>query len=866
MAAYANLAKMYVGDNMSPDFYVWVFPKCDHVAVGTGTVAAKPAILSLQGAARAQATPKLAGGVVVCVEAHPIPSGGVVGPVGADDDVDSEQGGDQTGTGAGGAKEDVVEEVQCWFRGLLGISSPNLHIFCAILGENGAILGEICIISPPSSLPSSPSLRMPVSHLGRLDYDQSGTLGVRMALTVVAKNDNRTATAGFSDFHRIDVMLCRRSGGARCGGTQRRRRRSSGARCGRTQRQRGTPCLRPVEGLVSRQPEAERGSEGCVPESRAKLKQPQHLQRGAAGEFEEGLLLLSVSVSILRTRGVAPTPSPQGGGSYLTPRRSTTPRGSLPPPPLLLLLLLLRPRLLRRRWPTTAAEAAAEGGGGGVSELQGAGGERGSEVRAGAGPAPVRARRAPPALLPEGVQGVHAAVAVPAGAAPRARRGGAAAVGDRRDRVADRAAVLRAVHAHQRGAVPPRAYVFYEAILNRGYFDAAARGETPSPRQRPDLGLRYKELRFHARFLIVAMLLNRAEAVRHLAERFRALLEESKAAYPETNFKEWKQVLQEITRFLKADRAFTNSRPLRYNVLFDSHPSSLPYIARLHSRRVLRLQDALLTSYRRNEVKFTELTLDTFRMLQCLEWEPSGSFCQTPTKETAENGGFTDESGASGLIDINLAAADMTDPNLPSNPRKAIIYHPSISHLIAVIATICEELSSDGVLLIYISASGKADHSLGGKPNTNVSSESYLYLGSRGNGGLNNLYPEDLIPFTRSPLFLIIDSDNSQAFKAIHGAEKGETAALLLSPGRTITSTADCANNGSQFTYFLTAPLQAFCQLVGFSSDIEANVYSSAETILSSALAEWEVVLCTSDDLDLVWDKFYRSISETPNS
>ncbi|XP_020083165.1 protein SCAI isoform X1 [Ananas comosus] len=409
------------------------------------------------------------------------------------------------------------------------------------------------------------------------------------------------------------------------------------------------------------------------------------------------------------------------------------------------------------------------------------------------------------------------------------------------------------------------AYVFYEAILNRGYFDAAARGETPSPRQRPDLGLRYKELRFHARFLIVAMLLNRAEAVRHLAERFRALLEESKAAYPETNFKEWKQVLQEITRFLKADRAFTNSRPLRYNVLFDSHPSSLPYIARLHSRRVLRLQDALLTSYRRNEVKFTELTLDTFRMLQCLEWEPSGSFCQTPTKETAENGGFTDESGASGLIDINLAAADMTDPNLPSNPRKAIIYHPSISHLIAVIATICEELSSDGVLLIYISASGKADHSLGGKPNTNVSSESYLYLGSRGNGGLNNLYPEDLIPFTRSPLFLIIDSDNSQAFKAIHGAEKGETAALLLSPGRTITSTADCANNGSQFTYFLTAPLQAFCQLVGFSSDIEANVYSSAETILSSALAEWEVVLCTSDDLNLVWgqvlpDPFLRRL------
>lgn len=32
--------------------------------------------------------------------------------------------------------------------------------------------------------------------------------------------------------------------------------------------------------------------------------------------------------------------------------------------------------------------------------------------------------------------------------------------------------------------------------------------------------------------------------------------------------------------------------------------------------------------------------------------------------------------------------------------------------------------------------------------------------------GLSNLYPADIIPFTRKPLFLIIDSDNSHAFKA----------------------------------------------------------------------------------------------------
>lgn len=53
--------------------------------------------------------------------------------------------------------------------------------------------------------------------MGLLDYDQFGMLGVRMALTVVAKNDNRVAAAGFSDvgftlsFHQIDVCTPPRS-------------------------------------------------------------------------------------------------------------------------------------------------------------------------------------------------------------------------------------------------------------------------------------------------------------------------------------------------------------------------------------------------------------------------------------------------------------------------------------------------------------------------------------------------------------------------------------------------------------------------------------------------------------------------------
>ncbi|KAM0888838.1 hypothetical protein ACQ4PT_028106 [Festuca glaucescens] len=438
------------------------------------------------------------------------------------------------------------------------------------------------------------------------------------------------------------------------------------------------------------------------------------------------------------------------------------------------------------------------------------------------------------------------------------------------------------------------AYVFYEAIYSRGYFAAPAPAHASGSGsgsagvgKHQGLLIRYKELRFIARFLVVAMLMRRAEAVDHLAGRLRSLVQESKSAYPKTNFKEWKQVLQELERFLKADGAYKGSRSLRYDNLFDSYASNLASIARFHSKRVLKLKEAVLTSYRRNEVKFTELTLDTFRMLQCLEWEPTGSY-QIAVKELTENGTMSDQSGPSGLIDIHLST-EISDGNLPSNPQKAIIYHPTVSHLIAVLATICEELSQDSILLIYISASGFPDQNAfqkyasssssnarsasafsTDKPNSHTGSDSHLWLGPRGNGGPNNLYPEDLIPFTRYPLFLVIDSENSHAFKAIHNAEKGEPAALLLSPRiASAMPGAESVCNGGQFTYFLTAPMQAFCQLAGITSDIDVDTYANAENILFSALEQYEETLCTSVGLNIVWgqilpDPFLRRLILSP--
>lgn len=74
MEYYQDRAEMYVGDDVSPDFYAWVFPKYDHVAVGTGTMKVNQArIKQLQAGIRARAAHRLVGGEIIKVEAHPIP-------------------------------------------------------------------------------------------------------------------------------------------------------------------------------------------------------------------------------------------------------------------------------------------------------------------------------------------------------------------------------------------------------------------------------------------------------------------------------------------------------------------------------------------------------------------------------------------------------------------------------------------------------------------------------------------------------------------------------------------------------------------------------------------------------------------------
>ena len=71
MAYYEDLAEMYVGSDVSPDFYGWVFPKSSHVAVGTGTMKVNQTkIKDYQAGVRKRAEKRLVHGEVIDRRAH----------------------------------------------------------------------------------------------------------------------------------------------------------------------------------------------------------------------------------------------------------------------------------------------------------------------------------------------------------------------------------------------------------------------------------------------------------------------------------------------------------------------------------------------------------------------------------------------------------------------------------------------------------------------------------------------------------------------------------------------------------------------------------------------------------------------------
>ena len=93
------------------------------------------------------------------------------------------------------------------------------------------------------------------------------------------------------------------------------------------------------------------------------------------------------------------------------------------------------------------------------------------------------------------------------------------------------------------------------------------------------------------------------------------------------------------------------------------------------------------------QVKFSELTLDMFRMLQALEREPQEDATQ-----------IYDSSPAPGMIP-NENGFDHRSFRR-ENPHKYLLYKPTFSQFLVFLSSGFKELPINGVMLIFLSSDG----------------------------------------------------------------------------------------------------------------------------------------------------------------
>ncbi len=157
-------------------------------------------------------------------------------------------------------------------------------------------------------------------------------------------------------------------------------------------------------------------------------------------------------------------------------------------------------------------------------------------------------------------------------------------------------------------------------------------------------------------------------------------------------------VVQEIRDFIEAD----NICPVLSG---DSTPvvitnrltqSNCPAMEKTSSKQ-LKLAEILIVGNCYDQIRFSELTLDMFRMLQCLERDPQDNFGNIhpslQAQKSLENGSVT-------------GPLNPPDNRKCTNPHKYLLYKPSFSVFNAYMAAGFKDLPSNGVLLLYLSADG----------------------------------------------------------------------------------------------------------------------------------------------------------------
>uniref|UniRef100_A0A8C9EP92 Suppressor of cancer cell invasion n=1 Tax=Pavo cristatus TaxID=9049 RepID=A0A8C9EP92_PAVCR len=266
------------------------------------------------------------------------------------------------------------------------------------------------------------------------------------------------------------------------------------------------------------------------------------------------------------------------------------------------------------------------------------------------------------------------------------------------------------------------AFSFYSAIRQRSYYSQVNKEDRPE--------LVVKKLRYYARFIVVCLLLNKMDVVKDLVKELSDEIEDYTHRFNTEDQVEWNLVLQEVAAFIEADPVMVlnddNTIVITSNRLSET---GAPLLEQGMIVGQLALADALIIGNCNNQVKFSELTIDMFRMLQALEREPMNLASQMnkPGMQVS-------------FVSVTKLATDLNIHNRASLPLL-------ISNF-------------------FLPSAGPYD--FGGvltNSNRDVINGDAIHKRNQSYKEMHCLHPGDLYPFTRKPLFIIVDSSNSVAYK-----------------------------------------------------------------------------------------------------
>ncbi|KAJ3305596.1 hypothetical protein HDV03_001241 [Kappamyces sp. JEL0829] len=369
------------------------------------------------------------------------------------------------------------------------------------------------------------------------------------------------------------------------------------------------------------------------------------------------------------------------------------------------------------------------------------------------------------------------------------------------------------------------AFTFYDAIRERNYFRDVMEAKNAQ--------LMVKKLRYMARFMVVALLLNKADVVKKLADSLTALVEEYNTAFQPSDSAVWKTLVSEISTFLEAEKKIS---PIDGEGVTLTAATRIQAVASSkfdkdgHPR--LKLQEAILVCNYQNQIKFAELTLDAYRMMQSLEREPStnGGWSK-PTATASQSDQTTSGFGMAGIENKDEEDKQQARRN---NPRKYPLYRNSFAQITHYIATCFKDVSENSAMLVYLSADGSkrqtasTEYSGGVATAINITRKSLDKVDQDENALVHTLHPQDLVPFSRKPMFVIVDSNNSTAFNNFTKVFN-QPFACFMSPVEYPSSIKDITQIGNLFTLFLHCPIKA----LAFISDITQLNQSLWSTAIS---------------------------------